>query len=48
MDRGAWWAMVHGVAQNRTQLSDLPCMHMSSPGLTPHTDPVSNQLSSFP
>ena len=23
MDRGAWWATVHGFAQNRTQLSNL-------------------------
>ena len=23
MDRGAWQAMVHGVAQNQTRLSDL-------------------------
>jgi len=22
MDRGAWWAIVHGVAKNRTQLSN--------------------------
>ena len=22
MDRGAWWALVHGVAKSRTQLSD--------------------------
>ena len=22
MDRGAWWATVHGVANSRTQLSD--------------------------
>ena len=22
MDRGAWWATVHGVAQSRTQLSN--------------------------
>ena len=22
MDRGAWWATVHGVAKNRTQLRD--------------------------
>ena len=21
-DRGAWWAIVHGVAKNQTQLSD--------------------------
>ena len=23
MDRGAWWAVVHGVAKSRTQLSDF-------------------------
>ena len=23
MDRGAWWAAVHGVAQSRIQLSDF-------------------------
>ena len=23
MDRGAWWATVHGVVKSRTQLSDL-------------------------
>ena len=23
MDRGAWWAAVHGVAQSQTQLSDF-------------------------
>ena len=23
MDRGAWWATVHGVARSRTRLSDL-------------------------
>ena len=23
MDRGAWWAAVHGVARSRTQLSDF-------------------------
>ena len=23
MDRGAWWAEVHGVAKSRTRLSDL-------------------------
>ena len=25
MDRGAWQAIVHGVAKSRTQLSDLAC-----------------------
>jgi len=24
MDRGAWWAVVHGVAKNQTRLSDFP------------------------
>ena len=24
MDGGAWWAAVHGVARNRTRLSDFP------------------------
>ena len=24
MDGGAWWTVVHGVAEGRTQLSDFP------------------------
>ena len=24
MDRGAWWAAVHGVAESLTQLNDFP------------------------
>ena len=24
MDRGAWWAAVHGVSKSRTRLSDFP------------------------
>ena len=24
MDGGAWWAVVHGVAESRTRLSDFP------------------------
>ena len=27
MDRGAWWAAVHGVAKSRTQLNDFTFMH---------------------
>ena len=27
MDRGAWWATVHGVAKNRTRLSDFTSLH---------------------
>ena len=26
-DRGAWWATVHGVTKNQTQLSHLICTH---------------------
>ena len=28
MDRGAWWATVHGVAKSRTQLSDQVHTHV--------------------
>ena len=27
MDRGAWWATVHGVAKTRTRLSDFTSLH---------------------
>jgi len=27
IDRGAWWAAVHGVAKSRTQLSDFTSLH---------------------
>ena len=27
MDRGTWWATVHGVAENQTQLSDYHSFH---------------------
>jgi len=30
MDRGAWWATVHGVAQSRTRLSDFTMPHPSA------------------
>ena len=29
MDRGAWWAAVHGVAKSRTRLSDFPSLPAS-------------------
>ena len=29
MDRGAWWAAVHGVAKSRTRLSDFTFSLMS-------------------
>ena len=28
MDRGAWWATVHGVTKSQTQLSDLHIMNI--------------------
>ena len=27
MDRGAWWAIVHGVAKSQTQLNDFHLLH---------------------
>ena len=27
MDKGAWWAIVHGVTKNQTQLKQLSTMH---------------------
>ena len=27
MDRGAWWAVVHGVVKSRTRLGRLACTH---------------------
>ena len=35
MDRGAWRATVHGVAQNWTRLSDWACVHIIAIVLTP-------------
>ena len=29
VDRGAWWATVHGVAESRTRLSDLTSLHFT-------------------
>ena len=39
MDRGAWWATVHGVAKSRTQLSDF--------SLLPYAQKVQTTNSSF-
>ena len=36
MDRGAWWAMVHGVAKRRAQLSTYPREHLEQ-GLQENT-----------
>ena len=32
MDRGAWWAAVHGVAKNRARLGDFPYFSLSCIG----------------
>ena len=29
MDRGAWWAAVHGVTKSQTQLSNFTSLHMA-------------------
>ena len=34
MDRGAWWATVHGVAKSQTQLSDLTNLTRGTTGCT--------------
>ena len=39
MDRGAWWAIVHGVAKSQTQLS--VCTHTPPP---PHTHSCFSQI----
>jgi len=37
VDRGAWWAAVHGVAQSRTRLSGLACMHALEKEMATHS-----------
>ena len=40
MDGGAWWAAVHGVAKNRTQLNDFPFtfhFHALEKGMATHS-----------
>ena len=32
LDRGAWWAAVHGVTKSQTRLSDWACMYMKLGG----------------
>ena len=40
MDRGAWWAIFHGVAKSRTGLNDLQ--------VGPHLNFVISAKNSFP
>ena len=37
MDRGAWWAIVHGITKSQTRLSDLTHTHTHT-----HTHQVIN------
>ena len=37
VDRGVWWATVHGIAKNQTQLSDLTLPHTFSFCFTDYT-----------
>ena len=40
MDRGAWWATVHGVAKSRTRLSDFTftfCFHALEKEMATHS-----------
>ena len=34
MDRGAWWATVHGIAKSQTRLSDIT-IYLDRPGFEP-------------
>ena len=40
MDRGGWWAAVHGVAKSQTRLSDVPFtfhFHALEKAMAPHS-----------
>ena len=43
MDRVAWWATVHGVTKNRTQLSNFTSLARSIAGAYPITSDVTEQ-----
>ena len=43
MDRGAWWATVHGVAKSQTRLSDFTSLARSVVGSYPTTSDVIEQ-----
>ena len=47
MDRGAWWAAVHGVAKSRTQLSDFTFtfhFHALEEEMAPHSSVLAWRL----
>ena len=37
MDRGAWWAAVHGVGQSQTRLKRLSMRACTGEGMAPHS-----------
>ena len=45
MDRGAWWATVHGVAQNRTRLRDFHFHLSENQGLADQAPPLPSPAS---
>ena len=40
MNRGAWWALVHGVAKSRARLSDLTLLYFTLLYYTEEVSPV--------
>ena len=47
MDRGAWWAAVHGVAKSRTQLSDFTFtfhFHALEKEMAPHSSTLAWEI----
>ena len=45
MDRGAWWAAVHGVAQSWAQLKHLACMHALEKEMATHSSILAWRIS---
>ena len=47
MDRGAWWAAVHGVAESRTRLSDFTFtfhFHALENGMATHSSVLAQRI----
>ena len=43
MDRGLWWAAVHGVSQSQTQLKQL-CMHALEKEMATHSSILAQRI----
>ena len=48
MDRGAWWATVHGVAKSRTRLSDFTFTFHFPLSVRSHSSPVMSSIPTVP